>query len=136
MPGAATELAMDRVEESPLTIYQAHLERGELAYQWSLDANRAVFYPRVICPFTGSDRLEWRLSAGFGRVYATTVTHPREGAPYNVALIDCDEGFRLMSRVEGIAPEAVRIGMRVKFRIHRPGGDEPPYPVFTPVEPA
>jgi uncharacterized OB-fold protein len=127
---------MDRIEASPLTIYQAHLEKGELAYQWSLNANRAVFYPRVICPFSGSERLEWRVSAGLGTVYATTVTHPREGAPYNVALIDCDEGFRVMSRVEDIAPEAVRIGMRVKFRIHRPGGDEPPYPVFTPMEPA
>ena len=74
----------------------------------------------MICPFTGSDRLEWRVSAGLGTVYATTVTHPREGAPYNVALIDCDEGFRLMSRVEDIAPEAVQIGMRVKFRVHRP----------------
>jgi len=28
----------------------------------------------------------------------------------------------------------VRIGMRVKFRVHRPAGDEPPYPVFVPVE--
>jgi hypothetical protein len=26
--------------------------------------------------------------------------------------------------------------MLVKFRIYRPGGDEPPYPVFTPMEPA
>ncbi len=124
---------MGRIEESPLTIYQAYLEKGELAYQWSRDANRAVFYPRIICPFTGSDRLEWRLSAGFGTVYATTVTHPREGAPYNVALIDCDEGFRLMSRVEDIAPEAVSIGMRVRFRVHRPGGEDPAYPVFVPV---
>jgi uncharacterized OB-fold protein len=93
-----------------------------------------VFYPRVICPFTGSDRLEWRLSAGLGTVYATTVTHPRDGAPYNVALIDTDEGFRLMSRVADIAPEEVKIGMRVKFRAHRPRGGEPPYPIFIPVE--
>ena len=127
---------MERITESPLAVYQAHLERGELPYQWSPLANRAVFYPRVICPFTGSDRLEWRVSAGLGTVYATTVTHPREGAPYNVALIDCDEGFRLMSRVEGVAPEAVEIGMRVEFRVHRPKGDEAPYPVFTPVEPS
>jgi hypothetical protein len=119
--------------ESPLATYQAHLENGELAYQWSPEANAAVFYPRVICPFTGSDRLEWRISTGMGTVYATTVTHPREGAPYNVALIDCDEGFRLMSRVEDVPPEAVKIGMRVKFRTHRPGGDEPAYPVFVPV---
>jgi uncharacterized OB-fold protein len=120
--------------QSPLAVYQAHLEKGELAYQLSPEANRAVFYPRVICPFSGSDRLEWRVSAGIGTVYATTVTHPREGAPYNVALIDCDEGFRLMSRVEGVAPEAVQIGMRVRFRVFRPSGDEPGYPVFAPVE--
>ena len=127
---------MERMTESPLAVYQSALERGELAYQWSPEANRAVFYPRVICPFSGSDRLEWRVSAGLGTVYATTVTHPREGAPYNVALIDCDEGFRLMGRVEGVAPEAVLIGMRVRFRVHRPGGDEPPYPVFAPLGPA
>ena len=125
---------MERIEESPLAIYQAHLEKGELAYQWSPEARKAVFYPRVICPFTGSDRLEWRVSAGLGTVYATTVTHPREGAPYNVALIDCDEGFRLMSRVEDIAPEAVKIGMRVKFRVHRPGRDQAACPVFVPVK--
>jgi len=29
----------------------------------------------------------------------------------------------------------VRIGMRVRFRVHRPGGDDPPYPVFVPMEP-
>jgi uncharacterized OB-fold protein len=104
------------------------------AYQWSPEAQKAVFYPRVLCPFTGSNRLEWRVSAGLGTVYATTVVHPaREGARYNVALIDCDEGFRLMSRVEDLAPEEVRIGMRVRFRIHRPGGDDPAYPVFVPV---
>jgi uncharacterized OB-fold protein len=50
---------MERVDTSPLTIYQQYLDRGELAYQWSPTAGRAVFYPRVICPFTGSDRLEW-----------------------------------------------------------------------------
>ena len=127
---------MERMAESPLAVYQAHLEKGELVYQWSPQAQKAVFYPRVICPFTGSDRLEWRVAAGLGTVYAATVTHPREGAPYNVALTNCDEGFRLMSRVEGIPPEAVRIGMRVRFRVHRPGGDAPPYPVFVPVETA
>lgn len=125
---------MEQTSQSPLAIYEAHLDRGELAYQWSPQAERAVFYPRVLCPHTGSERLEWRLSQGLGTVHATTVVHPREGVPYNVALIDLDEGFRLMSRVEDIAPQDVRIGMRVRFRVHRPGGDEPPYPVFSPAE--
>lgn len=123
MPNAAT---------SPLATYNSHLEKGELAYQFSPEAKRAVFFPRLVCPFTGSENLEWRVSKGLGTVYATTIVHPGEGAPFNVALIDCDEGFRLMSRVEDIAPDAVKIGMRVKFRVHRPGGEEAPIPVFTP----
>jgi uncharacterized OB-fold protein len=123
--------------QSPLGVYLDHLERGELVYQFSPEAGRPVFFPRVLCPFTGGDRLEWRVSAGIGTVHATTVVHPAEGAPpYNVALIDCDEGFRMMSRVEEVAPDKVRIGLRVRFRVHRPGGDEPPYPVFIPVEAA
>lgn len=123
---------MANAEKSPLATYIEHLDKDELAYQFSLDANKAVFFPRVICPFTGSDRLEWRISKGMGTVYATTVVYPQQGDPYNVALIDIDEGFRMMSRVEDIAPLDVRIGMRVKFRVHKAAGDEPPYPVFAP----
>ena len=117
---------------SPLNTYLAHLEKGELAYQFSPGAGKAVFYPRVLCPFTGSSKLEWRVSKGLGTVYATTVVHPGEGAPYNVALIDCDEGFRMMSRVEGIAPDKVRIGQRVRLRVQAKTGDEDPLPLFVP----
>ncbi|MFM9942585.1 MAG: acetyl-CoA acetyltransferase [Hyphomicrobiaceae bacterium] len=123
---------MADARKSPHAIYLAHLERDELAYQWSPDAKRAVFYPRLVCPFSGSTNLEWRIASGKGTVYSTTAVQPVEGKSYNVALIDCDEGFRLMSRVEGIAAEAVTIGMRVAFRVHRPGGEEPPMPVFVP----
>ena len=122
--------------QSPLSTYLAHLEKGELAYQFSPGAGKAVFYPRLLCPFTGSSKLEWRVSKGLGTVYATTVVHPAEGAPYNVALIDCDEGFRLMSRVEDIDSMKVQIGQRVRLRVHRPGGEEPPCPVFVPAEAA
>ena len=120
--------------ESPLAVYQAHLDKGELAYQWSPEVGRAVFYPRMIAPKTGAADLEWRISKGIGTVHATTVVHPQQGTPYNVCLVDVDEGFRMMSRVENIAPTSVKIGMRVKFRVHTPEGDEDPYPVFTPAE--
>ena len=125
---------MANAPDSPLGIYLEHLEKGELAYQFSPDANAAVFYPRVICPTTGGDNLQWRVSKGLGTVHATTVVTPQKGDPYNVALIDVDEGFRMMSRVEDIAPLDVRIGMRVKFRVHAAEGDEPPYPVFVPTD--
>ncbi|MGD9805779.1 MAG: acetyl-CoA acetyltransferase [Hyphomicrobiaceae bacterium] len=117
----------------PHATYVAHLEKGELAYQWSPAAQRAVFFPRLVCPFTGSTNLEWRIASGHGTVHSTTTVHSVDGGAYNVALIDCDEGFRLMSRVEDIAPDAVTIGMRVAFRVHRPGGDSEPIPVFIPL---
>jgi uncharacterized protein len=127
-------MTMANAPASPLTTYLEHLEKGELGYQFSPEADAAVFYPRVICPITGSDRLEWRVSRGLGTVHATTVVFPQQGAPYNVALIDIDEGFRMMSRVEDIPALDVRIGMRVRFRVHKAEGDEPPYPVFVPAE--
>ena len=113
---------MNKAEASPHDTFVAHLEKGELAYQWSAEAGRAVFYPRLVCPYSGSTRLEWRIASGLGTVYSTTTVHPVKGDPFNVALIDCDEGFRLMSRVEDIASDDVKIGMRVKFRVFaRPG---------------
>ncbi|AOB31159.1 hypothetical protein AKI39_11285 [Bordetella sp. H567] len=119
---------------SPYAVYVGHLKAGRLAYQYSTLANKPVFFPRVLCPYTGQDCLEWRISAGTGTVYSTSVVHPRKGEPYNVALIDCDEGFRLMSRVEGVPPMAVAIGMRVRFHAHAADtDDDDPYPVFKPV---
>ena len=122
-------------EQSPLGIYLEHLKKGELAYQVSTGDGTAVFYPRAVAPGTGSTRLEWRVSKGLGTVYSTTTVYAaKDQPPHNVALIDVDEGFRLMSRVEDIDPMQVKIGMRVKMRVH-PGDDkQPPYPVFTPAE--
>jgi uncharacterized OB-fold protein len=111
--------------ESPFDTYQRHLRAGNLAYQWDPDANKAVFFPRV----STNPRVEWRVSAGSGTVYSTTYVTPRDGAPYNVALIDMDEGFRLMSRVEGVPPDAVQIGTRVRARVLEAEGGER-YPVF------
>jgi len=125
---------MDQAQESPLAHYVLHLEKGELAYQFDAAAGLPVFHPRLIAPKTGNADLEWRVSAGLGTVHATTVNHPRDGAPYNVALIDLDEGFRMMSRVEGIAAEAVRVGMRVKLRVLPGEGGAAPLPIFEPLE--
>jgi uncharacterized OB-fold protein len=122
------------MEKSPLGVYLEHCEKGELAYQVCTDDQSVVFFPRAVAPRTGSPNLEWRVSKGLGTVYSTTVAYYRNEQPLNVALIDVDEGFRLMSRVEGIDPLAVKIGMRVKVKMH-PGDDkQPAYPVFTAVE--
>jgi len=121
------------LQQSPFGEYVAHLAAGRLAYQVSRDGT-PVFYPRVAAPGTGDTVLEWRISAGVGTVYATTAMHSKGEAPLNLALIDMDEGFRLMSRVEGLPAEDVRIGLRVRFHAAPATDDEPPYPLFSPLE--
>lgn len=114
---------------SPLAQFLRFLERGELGYQLDEDG-RALFFPRVAAPAGYRGALRWAASAGLGTVYATTWIAPKGEAPYNVALVDMDEGFRLMSRVEGVAPDQVRIGLRVRMRVHPAAGEDDPYPVF------
>jgi uncharacterized OB-fold protein len=120
----------DPSASSPLTIYLDHLGRGELAYQVASDGT-PVFFPRVLAPGSGDTKLEWRVSKGLGTVYATTTIHPRGESALNVALIDMDEGYRLMSRVEDLDPKAVRIGLRVQVRVQREG-ENAPFPIFVP----
>ncbi|MGE0068295.1 MAG: Zn-ribbon domain-containing OB-fold protein [Solirubrobacterales bacterium] len=113
---------------SPLAGYQLGLAEAELRFQRCGGCGDAVFYPRVLCPHCGATELSWETSAGFGSVYATTTMAVARGQePYNVALIDLDEGFRMMSRVDGVDPRDVEIGARVRIAIVDEGG---PLPVF------
>src|SRR5215212_6676215 len=109
--------------EAPGVIYRRHLQNGKLGYQRCADCSAAVFYPRVLCPFCGSEALEWRESVGRGTVYATTAVHSRNRDPRSVVLVDLDEGFRMMSRVERLPAEEIEIGTRVRFEVRQ--GDEP-----------
>ncbi|WP_454688328.1 Zn-ribbon domain-containing OB-fold protein [Achromobacter aloeverae] len=120
------------IEGSPLSVYQSFLRKGKLAYQWDEATGKPVFFPRVLAPGSGSTNLTWRVSEGRGSVYSVMVISPKNEPAYNVVLVDMDEGYRLMSRVEGIPAEDVRIGMRVQARVFEPGNEEPPYPIFVP----
>ncbi len=82
-------------------------------YQRCEQCGTAIFPRRVLCPVCGERRLADATSAGRGIVYSTTAVHAREGT-HNVALVDLDEGFRMMSAVAGLDPGAVRIGMLVQ----------------------
>lgn len=98
--------------------FRAFLEEGRFMLQRSRQTGAFIFYPRVAEPVTGCMDLDWVEASGRGVVHSTTVVRQRPpAAHYNVALIDLEEGPRMMSRVEGVDPEAVTIGMAVKARI-------------------
>ncbi|MCM5571213.1 Zn-ribbon domain-containing OB-fold protein [Burkholderiaceae bacterium FT117] len=118
----------------PQKQYFDALAAGALKIQRCEACSRHVFYPRVQCPHCGADRLAWVQPTGLGTVYSTTVFRrkPADGGDQQIALIDLDEGVRMMSRVENVDPAAVRIGMRVKARVAQQDGA--PVLVFDPVE--
>jgi uncharacterized protein len=105
----------------PEAQYRAYLAAGRFRIQRSRSTGQYVFYPRVAAPGSGATDLEWVDASGFGTVYSITVNRSKEGS-YNIALVQLDEGPRLMSRIDGV--ETAAIGSRVKARIV-PIGDGP-----------
>ncbi|MGX9182071.1 Zn-ribbon domain-containing OB-fold protein [Mesorhizobium sp. BHbdii] len=107
------------LKSGPDIEYQNHLAEGRFMIQRGVRTGRIVFFPRAVAPGTGEE-LEWVEASGRGVVYSTTVVRKRPPeADVNVALIDLDEGVRMMSRVEGIDAHKVHIGMAVEARIIR-----------------
>lgn len=74
---------------------------GEMAFQSCAACDRAVFYPRVLCPHCGSTELEWRSATGAGTVYSQTLLPGRDGDDRQILLVDMDEGFRVMGVTDG-----------------------------------
>ncbi|MEM9059076.1 MAG: OB-fold domain-containing protein [Pseudomonadota bacterium] len=103
----------------PEAQFKAYLADGKFMIQRSASTGRYVFYPRKFIPGTGEDDLEWVEAQGTGTVHSTTVNRrsPEKGGTFNVALIDLDEGVRMLSRVVGMAPEDVSIGLKVRATI-------------------
>jgi uncharacterized OB-fold protein len=67
-----------------------------------------------------SSATTWVRASGRGTVYSFTVTHQnqspgfRESLPYVLAVVQLDEGPRMMTNVVGCAPADVKIGMAVQ----------------------
>jgi uncharacterized OB-fold protein len=120
----------------PQEQYFAALAEGRFQIQHCTACGRHQFFPRTLCMHCGATDLAWTDPVGTGTVYSFSIVRrkPEAGGDYNVALIDLDEGVRLMSRVDGVALDRLRIGMPVKARVLRDAAQ--PLVVFDAVEAA
>jgi len=125
---------MSEPQAAVLIQHQQALDAGRFLIQRCGTCQRHVYFPRELCPHCGALAPDLVEPSGLGTVHAVTTIRrkPDAGGDYNVCLVDLDEGVRLMSRVEGIAPDAVRIGQRVKARVHVDAGKG--LVVFDPLE--
>ena len=102
-----------------LAQHQAALAEGKFLIQQCNDCSKHIYFPREVCPHCGSDAVQFASPSGQGTVYAVTTVRrkPADGGDYNVSLVDLDEGPRLMSRVDNLKPDEVKIGQRVSARV-------------------
>ena len=100
--------------------YWDALNGGKVRIQRCAACGEHVFYPRPYCPACLSEALEWVAVSGRGRVYSFTVVRRAmnpafaEDVPYVYAIVELEEGPRLMTNVVGCPPEDVRVDMPVK----------------------
>lgn len=117
------------IEKSPLQTFLDGCAEGRLLYQVSEDGS-PVFFPRLLSPGDGG-RVEWRESSGLGAVHAATTVTLKGQEPYNVVLVDMDDGFRLMSTVREHSDSDIPIGLRVRVRMEEIDGESRPVFVAT-----
>jgi uncharacterized OB-fold protein len=92
---------------------------GELRFQRCTACGTWRHVPRPMCPGCGSWNFEWAKSAGRGRLFTWTVAcrpmHPAfTELPYAPAVIELDEGVRMVSTIVDCPPADLRRGLRVR----------------------
>lgn len=115
----------------PLTApFWAAATRGELLIQHCDVCGRFQFYPRPFCLNCQADTVSWVAAAGTGTIYSLTMVQvpvvPDLAPPYLVALVELDEGPRLLTQIlddEAAIGDRVRVGWRAR-------SEAPPLPIF------
>ena len=88
----------------------------------------AYWVTRVVCPSCWSTEVETVRASGRGEIYSFTILHRagrpgfEEDVPYVVALVELEEGPRVLTRIADVEPDDVRIGQPVRVAF-APYGD-------------
>jgi uncharacterized OB-fold protein len=120
--GRAVRQVRPFLEELEAKPFWANLREHKLTAQRCNACGKFfTFPPQALCPHCLGSDYEWIALSGKGKVYSFVTYHRawhpayQDKTPYNVSLIDLDEGPRLISNVVGCTPDEVKIGMPVEI---------------------
>jgi len=105
---------------------------GRLLIKRCTACGEAHYYPRTICPFSGSPDTVWEASAGLGEIYTLSTLRRGPNAPFTLAYVTLDEGPTMITNITDCDHDTLAIGQRVRVRFVASDGGAP-YPMFTPV---
>ncbi len=112
-------------------------KQHELWLPYCTDCDQPFFYPRFFCPRCFGWKIEWRQASGRGTVYTYAIQHraqmPGFEPPYVTAIVQLDEGPRLMTNLVEVEPdpEHIRCEMPVEV-VFQDVNDEISLPMFRP----
>lgn len=110
----------------------------EFLIQRCRDCGHLWFPPMPNCNNCLSTEIEWTRAGGRGTVFSFIVYHQgwlpgfKDETPYNVAIIELDEGVRLINNIIGIPYEQIEVGMPVEVTFQDINADVT-IPRFKPV---
>jgi hypothetical protein len=116
------------------------LKRHELRIQRCQDCNQFYFFPRPFCPHAGcrSSNVEWETVSGKGKLHTYVISHRGfgpwgEDVPYVIAVVELDEGPRMMTNLVNVEPEPEKLPPDMALEIvYDDVTDEVTLPKFQP----
>lgn len=94
---------------------------GELRVQHCPTCGRLRHPPGPMCPSCGADKQDWVVAAGRGTVFSYVVHHhppvPGKQLPFVVALVELEEGVRMLGELIDVDPATVHVGMSVQLAL-------------------
>jgi uncharacterized protein len=88
------------------------------------------WYPRAICPFCASDKVQWREGSGKGTIYTFSVMR-RVKEPYIIAHVTLAEGPTMLNNIVACDADDVRICQAVTV-VFQDTDNGAPVPMFKP----
>ena len=109
---------------------------GELRLQKCDDCSHTYFPPRPFCPSCASKQVSIFKASGRGFLYSYVINmrdHPAFDAPYSIAIVELDEGPRMMTNIINVeqTPEALQLDMLVEVTFEAVS-DDISLPYFQP----
>lgn len=135
---------MTRVAEKPTPIatpetqpFWDNCRRGVLSVQQCQDCGLTFFYPRTACPGCGSaTALHWIEVSGRATLHSYVISHlqaPGFQPPYVIAVVELNEGPRLVSNLVGVTAEAAALTIDMPLVVDFETRGDSAVPVFRPL---
>ena len=90
-------------------------KEGKLLLKKCASCGQVHHFPRGICPFCFSSKVDWVEAKGTGTIYSYSVSRRAGPVPYCIAYVTLDEGVTMMTNIVDCDLDTVRIGQKVKL---------------------